>query len=118
MAMRTFFAARMSSSRSACASGATTAAASASVAFSSVFSSVERRIMSVSWAGLERSAGTGGLQPMAEELAQLLGARRVEQGGRAFLPDLAAVHEDHVVGDPACEGHLVRDEDHRHAAAG
>ena len=38
--------------------------------------------------------------------------------GGALLDDVAAVHEDHAVGDLAGEGHLVGDDEHRHALAG
>ena len=37
--------------------------------------------------------------------------------GRALLDDNAAVHEDDAIGHVAGEAHLVRDHDHRHAAA-
>lgn len=41
-----------------------------------------------------------------------------EFGGRGFLDDRAAGHEDHAIGDLAGKAHLVRDADHRHALIG
>ena len=35
-----------------------------------------------------------------------------------LFDDVAAVHEDHAIGDISSEGHLVRDDDHRHAVRG
>ena len=37
--------------------------------------------------------------------------------GRTLFDDNAAVHKDDAVGHVAGEAHLVRDHDHRHAAA-
>src|SRR3546814_2751202 len=59
------------------------------------------------------------MQNLAEEQ---LGARRlrvVEELLRlVLLDDLAAIHEDHPVGDLAGEAHLVSDAKHGHAALG
>src|SRR6185437_3881844 len=51
---------------------------------------------------------------------ELAGARLLRDGEdllrRALLADAAAVEEADLVGDLLCEAHLVRGEDHRHAA--
>ena len=41
-----------------------------------------------------------------------------EFGGGRILDDLAAIHEDHPVGDAPGEPHLVRHHQHRHATFG
>src|SRR5450432_1454061 len=57
---------------------------------------------------------------MGEDLAEEeLGALALRIGEellrRRHLDDLAAIHEDHAIGDGAGEAHLVGDADHRHA---
>src|ERR1700724_2608680 len=52
----------------------------------------------------------------AQEVLRAFLLRRAQNIARAaLLDDLAAVDEDHSIRHLACETHLVRDHDHRHA---
>src|SRR5687768_12728910 len=55
-------------------------------------------------------------EDLGQELLATVGLRSPEERlRRALLDHLALVHEDHAVGHPAGEPHLVRDAHHRHA---
>ncbi|EOD70532.1 6-pyruvoyl-tetrahydropterin synthase [Amycolatopsis vancoresmycina DSM 44592] len=58
-------------------------------------------------------------QDLAEEVLRALALRRGEElFRRRVLDDLAVGHEDHPIGCPPGEPHLVGDDEHRHAVLG
>src|SRR6266702_2491102 len=58
-------------------------------------------------------------QNLRQELLRAVAARLAEEVVlRRVLDDLAAVHEDHTVGDLAGKAHLVGDDHHGHALMG
>src|SRR5262252_5180127 len=88
-----------------------TASATASTAAISVFMRV------LLWSLIPPDGRPANLvgEDLGQELPGPVRAGRGEEGLRVLdLDDAAAVHEDHPVGDPSGEAHLVGDDHHGH----